>query len=198
MPANLFSLFGDEGIHGEHGCLCGKNFLGENAVDFGIGVKAGVLEDDAAEVQIIGAPDGGKSDAAGGDSEEDEILNATRAEKQMKLVFRKCADPLLINDKVFRTGDGRVKFGGWSAFYEEIILPDPGEAGFAIRNFRMALRKSETDMDDKIFFAAGKFHGAACGGEDGFSNWGHAENSILNVESEQSGFFRVEFHVISR
>jgi len=196
VVGHLFFLFGDEGIDGEHLCLCGENFFGENAVNFEVGVKAGVFENGAAEVQIIGAPDGGESDAAGGDAEEDKILNATRAKKQMELVFRKCADALLMDNQVFRPGNGRVEAGRWRANDEKIIFPGPGEAGFAIWNFRMARRKSEPDMDDEIFLFAGKFHGACGGGNDSFSGGRHAENSILDIKSQESGFVWVEFHVI--
>lgn len=98
-------LFGDESVHGEDRCLHRKDFFGKNAVNFWIGVKASVLEDDAAEIQVERAPDSGKSDAAGEDAEENKILNAARAKEQVELILRECAHTLLINNQIFRPDD---------------------------------------------------------------------------------------------
>src|ERR1700733_11887539 len=63
------TLFRDERIHRENGCLRRENFLGENAVNLLVGVEAGVLEDYAAEVEVGGAPQRGERNAAGGNSD---------------------------------------------------------------------------------------------------------------------------------
>src|SRR5271154_5072391 len=103
VPARVpsFSLLGDEGIHGEDSRLRWENLLGENAVNFLVGVEAGVFKDDAAEIQVGGAPERGERDAAGGNSEKDQILDAARAQNQVELVLGERAHSLLVNDKIF-------------------------------------------------------------------------------------------------
>ena len=45
-------MLGDKGIHGEDRRLGREDFLGENTVNFLIGVETGVLEHDAAEIHV--------------------------------------------------------------------------------------------------------------------------------------------------
>jgi len=56
LATQLFPLLGDEGVHGEHRRLHGEDLLRENAVNFRISVEAGVLEHDAAIIEVKGAP----------------------------------------------------------------------------------------------------------------------------------------------
>lgn len=90
-----------------------------------------------------------------------------------------------------------MKSGGRRADNEKIIFFGAREAGFAIRNFRMAGGKSEADMDKQIFHFASKCHGTSGSGNNSFRSGRKAENSILEIEREQSGFLWIKLHVIS-
>lgn len=191
--AASLTLLGDEGIHGEDGCLRRENFLREDAVNFGIAVEAGVLEHDAAEIQVGSAPQRGESDAAGGDSEEHQILNAARAQNQVQLVLRKCADSLLINNEIFGASDGAVKFGGWRANYEEIVFLQLLPARFRLWKFRMAGGKSQSYVDDLKLFFPRKFHGLGRVGDDGISSGDESKNAFLEIKSKQCCLFGSSF-----
>ena len=102
------SLFRDECIHRDNRRLRRENLFGENTVDFLVGIETGVLEHDATKIQVGGAPERGKRNAAGGNSEEHQIFDAARPQNQVQLVLRKCADSLLIDHEIFRAGDGAV------------------------------------------------------------------------------------------
>jgi hypothetical protein len=60
-------MLGDEGVHRDDRCLGLENLPGENAVNLLIGVDTGVLEDDAAVIQVERAPQRGENE------DEDEI-----------------------------------------------------------------------------------------------------------------------------
>ena len=192
--AASLTLLGDEGIHGEHRCLCRENFLGEDAMDLFVGVEAGVLQNDAAEIQVGGAPERGESDAAGGNSEEHQILDAARAQNQVQLVLRKRADSLLIDDEIFGSRDRDVESRGGSANNEEILFFHELEAGFRIRNFWMARSKSQSDVDDQKLFLARKIHRFGRVGDDSVGRGDKPKNSILDIKRKQSCFFRLQFH----
>ena len=115
----------------------------------------------------------------------------------MEVVLRKCTDSLLIDHQVFGTNDRTVEFGGWRALYEEIVLLHPLKSGLSIGNFRMAFGKSQSHMDNLKLFPSGKFHGFGCIGDDGLSTGGKSQNPFLEIESQQSCFFRIKFHVSS-
>ena len=191
---NFFSpLLRDEGIHGDDRCLGRENLPGENAVNFLIGVETGVLEDDAAVIQVKRAPQRGENDAARRDAEEHQILNATRAKDQVKLVLRKRAHPLLMDHQLSGARDGTVKFGGRRAFYEEIVLLHPLEWGLDIRNFRITFGKSQPHMDDLKWLLPGKFHCLGCIGDDGLRAGDKSKNPHLAIERQQRRFFQIKF-----
>src|SRR5271168_841262 len=199
VPARVpsFSLLGDEGIHGEDSRLRWENLLGENAVNFLVGVEAGVFKDDAAEIQVGGAPERGERDAAGGNSEKHQILDAARAQNQLELVLGERAHSLLVNDEIFGASDGGVKSGGGRAGNEEIVLLQALPARLRIRKFGMARRKSKPHVDDQKLFLARKIHGFGRVGDDGVGSGDKAKNSVLDIESQQGGLFRLQFHVLS-
>ena len=60
---SIIPLLRDEGVHCDDRCLRRENFLRENAVNFRIGVEAGVLDDDASEVQVECPSQRGEGDA---------------------------------------------------------------------------------------------------------------------------------------
>jgi hypothetical protein len=113
-----------------------------------IRVETRVLEDDTAIIQIKRAPQRREHDAARRDAEEHRIPDVPRTQNQVKLVFRKRADPLLMHHQLAGPRDGSVKFGGRRAFNEEIVLLHPFEWGLDLRNFRMTFGESKPHMDD--------------------------------------------------
>src|SRR5580704_10965082 len=187
-------LLSDKSFHGEDRRLCRENLLGGDAVNFGKGVEAGVLQDDAAVIQVSSAPQRGKSDAAGGNSEEHQIVNAARTQNQVQLVFGERSNSLLVDDEVFGPRNGGVKSGGGSAGDEEIVFLQPLPARLRIRKFGMAWRKPESDVDDQKLFLARIIHGFSRVGNDRVGCGDKPQNSILHIESQQRCLFWIEFH----
>lgn len=142
------SLSGDEVIHGHDGGLGRENLPGENTMDFGIGVEAGVAEDDAVEIEVECAAQGGEGNAAGGDAEEDEVFDAARAEDQVEFVFTERAHALLVNDQFTGAQDGAVDFNRGGALDEQVGVFHPLERGGDIGDFGVAGGKSQAHMDD--------------------------------------------------
>lgn len=66
-------------------CLHGKYLLDQATMDFGVAIRAAVLEDDAAIVRVGGMPEGGEDHAAGGDSEQHERVNLLRAKDHVQV-----------------------------------------------------------------------------------------------------------------
>ena len=190
----LAGLCGDEFIHFQHRGLRRENFLGEHTVDFRVGVEAGVVQHDAAEVEVGGAPQRGKRDAAGRDAEEDQIFDAARAQQQVQLVFGEGADALFVDEEVAGAGEGAVKVGGGRALHEKIVVLNPLESRFGIGNFRMAGGKSESYVNQQKLFLAGKVYGLGRVGDHAIGPGYKSQDPFLKVESKQRRFFRVEFH----
>jgi hypothetical protein len=196
MPERVssVSLFRDEPIHREDCGLPRENLLGENTMDFLVGIEARVFEDDASEIEVGGAAQRGEGDAAGGNSEEHQILDAARAQHQVQLVLRERADALFVDYEIFRARDGAVEFGGGRADYEEIAFLHALEAGFGIWNFRMACGKAQSHVDDVKLLLAREFHGFGRGGNDGFGGRDKSKNAFLEIESKQRCLFRIKLH----
>src|ERR1035438_2385036 len=90
-----------------------------------------------------------------------------------------------------------MEFGGWRAFYEEIIFFHPFESGLGIGNFGMAFGKSQAHVDDLKLLPPGELHGFGRIGYDSLSAGGNPQNPFLEIESQQSSLFRIEFHFVS-
>jgi hypothetical protein len=193
----LLALFSDEGVDGEDRCLRGENFFGEDAVNFGIGVEAGILQDETAVIHVGGATKRGERDATGGNSEEHQVFNSARAQNQVELVLRERAHTLFIDDEVFGTSDGAMEFSGWRANNEKIVVLQPLPARLRIRKFGMARGKSQPHVDDQKLFLARKIHSLGGVGNDGVGRGDKPKNSFLDIERKQSCVFRLQFHVSS-
>ena len=172
----------------------GKIFFDQHAVHFRVGVEAGVVQHHAAEVEVGGAPQRGERDAAGRDAEEHQVFDAPRAQQQVQLVFAEGADPLFVDDQIAGAGDRAVKFGGDRAPYEKIVVLDPLESRFGVRNFRMPGGKSQPHMDQQKLFLPREVHGLGRSGDDGFGGGRESHDPFLQVERKQRRFFRVKFH----
>src|SRR5271156_2695463 len=61
----------------------------------------------------------------------------------------------------------------------------------------MAWRKSQPHVDDQKLFLACKIHRFGRVGDDGVGGGDKAKNSVLNIESQQGGLFRLQFHGLS-
>ena len=61
-------------IHRNNLGLRGENLLGENAVNFLVGVETGIFEYDASVVQVEGAPHRREGDTTRRDSKEDQVF----------------------------------------------------------------------------------------------------------------------------
>lgn len=190
---NHSPLLSNEGIHGEDRCLGWENLLGENPVNFLVGVETGVLEDDASEIQVECPPEGGKSNTTRLNPKEHQVLNAARAENQVEMVLRKCTDALLIDHQFPGASNRTVEFGGWRALYEEIVLLDPLKRGVSIWNFRMAFRKSKSHMDNLELLLSGKFRGFGCIWDNCIRTGDKSQNPFLAIESQQRFFFGSSF-----
>ena len=118
MRGDEFVRRGDPGLHG-------KNLFGQNAVNLLIGIEAGVLENDTAEIQIKGASQRGENNPARRDAEKDEVLDAAGPKDQLKMIVRKRPHSLLVDHEVVRMKNIAVKFHGGSALDEKIVLFDP-------------------------------------------------------------------------
>src|SRR5271156_1735213 len=197
VRARSLTLLSDEGIHGSNRRLRRENFLGKDAVNLRIGVEAGVLQDDAAVIQVGGAPQRGKRDAAGGNPEEHQIFNSARAQDQVQLVLRERAHALLINDEVFGASNRAVDLSGRRGGDEKIVVLQSLPARLRVRKFGMARGKSQSHVDDQKLFLACKIHGFSRVGNDGFGCGDKPNYSVLDIESQQSCLFRIEFHVSS-
>jgi hypothetical protein len=197
VRARSLTLFGDEGVNGKDCGLRRKNLLGEHAVNFGIRVEAGVLQHDATVIQIGSAPQRGKRDAAGGNSEQHQIFNAARTQNQVELVLRECPHSLLIDDEIFRTSHGAVEFGRGRADDEKIVVLQPVPTRLRIRKFGMPWGKTKPDMDNEKVFLARKVHGLGRVWDDRLGRRDKSENPILEIERQQGCLFWFQFHVAS-
>jgi len=117
-------------------------------MDFGVGIETGVAEDDAVEIEVECAAQGGEGDAAGGDAEEDEVGNAARAQDQVEFVLTKRANALFIDDQFTGAQDGTVDFNGRGALDEQVGVFHPLERGGDIGDFGVSGGKSQSHMHD--------------------------------------------------
>ncbi len=195
--APSLTLICEEGVHGKDGRLRRENLLSEHAVNFGIGVEAGILQDDAAVIQVGGAPQRGERDAAGGNSEEHQIFDAARTQNQVQLVLGERADALFIHDEIFRTSHGAVECSGWRADDEKIVVLQPVPTRLRIRKFGMPWGKTKPYMDNEKVFLARKIHGLGRVWDDRLGRRDKSENPILEIERQQGCLFWFQFHVAS-
>src|SRR5580700_3729900 len=143
-------LRGDEFVRRGDPGLRGKNLFGQNAVNLLIGIEAGVLENDTAEIQVKGASQRGENNPARRDTEKNEVLDAAGPKDQLKMIIRKRPHSLLVDHQVLRMKNIAVKFHGGSALDEKIVLFDPQKRGFKIRNLRVPLGKPKPHMYDAV------------------------------------------------
>jgi hypothetical protein len=73
---------GDPGLHG-------KNLFGQNAVNLLIGIEAGILENDTADIQVKGASQRGENNPARRDGEKNEVLDAAGPKDQLKMIGKR-------------------------------------------------------------------------------------------------------------
>ncbi|HXS67522.1 MAG TPA: hypothetical protein VN761_01690 [Candidatus Polarisedimenticolia bacterium] len=139
-------------------CLPRENLFSQNAVNFRVGIKAGIFENNAAEIQIKGPPQRGENDPAGGDAKENEVFDFAGAKDHLKIVIGKRADSLFINHQVARLNKGTMKFGRRCAFDKEIILFHAQKRRFEIWNFRVSRRKSKADMNNQKLIFSGELN----------------------------------------